>query len=143
MQGLMLKNGVEPYFDVPVSLMTLLPKTVVPSSDLKRSMHANLLSKLCARAFKPYLLSRGWLNSRRFIDSHYRYHIEYVPDFSVDTAVVEPGRVVNLQVIALGLKDLLEQFEPAYYPSKGQQAFATRLSQALLAKLDALLRRME
>lgn len=64
--------GIEPYHEIPVHMHADLPKHVVPIWSLHNHAAARKLAELCRRAFKPYLLSRDWLNSRQFIDNPYR-----------------------------------------------------------------------
>jgi hypothetical protein len=64
--------GIEPYHEIPVHMHADLPKHVVPIWSLHNHAAARKLAELCRRAFKPYLLSRDWLNSRQFNDNPYR-----------------------------------------------------------------------
>lgn len=111
------ESRINAFIDVSPSLHRVLPASLVPIGELKQSKLARELSNLCRQTFKPSLLSELWLNGRHFIDSDFRYHVEYVCGFEDLHRVVAEQRnqetvVVDLQTMAIGLKELLECFEP-------------------------------
>ena len=63
---------IEPYHNVPVALHAQLPPRMVPVRRLRTHPAALRLAELCRRAFRSYLLSPEWLNSRAFDDNPFR-----------------------------------------------------------------------
>ena len=112
------ERGIEAFIEVPQSLHPIMPASLVPISRLTINPLACELAALCRQAFRPssYALGPRWLNGRHFIDSDFRYHVEYVCGFDnleqVATEVKHGDRVVDLQVVALGLEELLVCFDP-------------------------------
>lgn len=157
LEGLIRDDPIYPYLELPPHLRhpNRLPPKIVLFAELM-AMHPRLpprvkaLEKLCRKAFQSWTLSQGWLNSRRFIDSDFRAPVEFVPDFSRivhlraernEMAVWStPGYAINLEIVARGLKRLLEDFEPDYYRNSSGSRAAVSLKSELLRKIDRYLR---
>ena len=148
-------NCIEPIVEVPPRLQgSAIPPQFVLFGDLNGVVippRARVLDQLCRRALQPYLLSDAWLNSRRFVDSDFRTPVEYVPTLSsmlrlqfasgserqTFTGDAHGGHryALNLKVYALGLKDLLDHFEPEYYLPGPRRSAAARLQKELQRRL--------
>ena len=145
---------IEPIVEVPPRLQGALPPQFVLFGDLNGVVippRARVLDQLCRRALQSYLLSDAWLNSRRFVDSDFRAPVEYVPTLSsmlclqfaseserqTFTARAPNGYqyALNLEVYALGLKDLLDHFKPEYYLPGPRRSAAARLQKELQRRL--------
>lgn len=83
------------------------------------------------------------LNTYTYVCVLARYHIEYVPEFHSifeDSANEEDRtRVVNLEIMALGLEDLLGQLNPEYFSKPSARVFASEYRDELSRRLVRLL----
>lgn len=152
LQTLIDENPFYPYLEVPPHLHPLLPPHILLFHDLQTKPlppRVRALAQLCRRAFQPYLLGRGWRDSRRFSDSDFRTPIEFVPEFAqlarsrfhdVHEAefYLHGFYAINLERVAAGLKELLEHFEPAFFGTR--QAAAERLQKDLLRRVERYMR---
>ena len=141
-----------PFFDMPLEQQRLKPVYVVPICGLMQDPLAKELSKLCLHAFRDVLLSKRFLNGRDFNDSHYRSHVEYVCGFENLAEVVHEIpekdralRVVNLDTLADGLKDLLECLEPLRLHRKNacKRKVATVMCKHLLRRVERFIAKLE
>jgi hypothetical protein len=143
------ERGIEAFFEVPTVLHRLMPASLVPIGRLTQDPLAKELSRLCLKAFNHLLLSRRWLNGRHFIDSDYRYHVEYVCGFEdlaqVAREVAGDDRVVDLQVVALGLQELLECLDPDALHRKNacRIKVATAMCERLLRQVKRFIAKVE
>jgi hypothetical protein len=138
------ERGIEAFIEVSGSLHGIMPSSLVPIGGLTKNPLACEIAALCRWAFKPssYTLGPRWLNGRHFVESDFRYHVEYVCGFEdlaqVAREVKGEDRVVDLQVVALGLKELLECLAPDALHRKNARKI--RVSTAIR---DRLLREVE
>lgn len=142
------ERGIEAFLEVPSALHGLMPASLVPIGRLTQDPLAKELSRLCLKAFNHLLLSRRWLNGRHFIDSDFRYHVEYVCGFEdlaqVAREVTGGDRVVDLQVVALGLKELLDCLDPDALHRKNacRIKVATLMCKHLLRRVERFLAKL-
>jgi hypothetical protein len=147
-----LLTQATPFFDMPLEQQRLMPAYVVPICGLMQDPLAKELSKMCLQAFRDVLLSKRFLNGRDFDDSPYRRHVEYVCGFENLAEVVHEIpekdralRVVNLDTLADGLKDLLECLEPRRLHRKNacKRKVATVMCKHLLRRVERFIAKLE
>jgi hypothetical protein len=147
-----LRTQATAFFDMPPEQQRLMPVYVVPICGLMQDPLAKELSKLCLKAFREVLLTKRFLHGRDFDDSPYRSHIEYVCGFENLAKVVHEIpekkralRVVNLDTVANGLKDLLECLEPRRLHRKNacKRKVATVMCKHLLRRVERFIAKLE